>query len=269
MQKKDEKAIYAPGELSRVREKLGVTDAAEARRMAQVLGGEVGTERSLEPEKPAKKSGLNMPIETAGKGKPGRRIDIAAEDDEDDRYKGRFSGPYPGDDPTVPAKLSYGERVKIDKYAGSVLFEIKTSLQVLTSIFSFFKEPVDYVSPRFVIKRMNENYSKIERLVTSTRNLFPKNNIKRNNQLKRASIFVFKIIDTLRNWDIEQLAKNIASIQVHPRTAKVTDFAEVVRGIYRPLFIIEELNTEHLKTAFKLIYKILYIESPMDAKEKY
>ena len=31
-------AIYAPGELDRVRGKLGVTDDAEAKRMAQILG---------------------------------------------------------------------------------------------------------------------------------------------------------------------------------------------------------------------------------------
>jgi len=268
MPKKNDNAIYAPGELSRVREKLGVTDFVEAKRLAQVLGGEVGTERAPEPEKPVKK---RMPIDTVDKGKRGRRIDIAEndEDDKSSRYRIKISEPYPGDDPTVPARLKYRERVKIDQYAGQVTFEIKSSLQVITSIFSFFKEPVDYVNPRFVIKRMNEYYSKIEKLVTSTRNLFPKNNIKRNNQLKRASIFVFKVIDSLRNWDIEQLAKNIAEIQAHPRAAKVTDFAEIIRGIYRPLFIIEELSIEHIKIAFKLVYKILYIESPMEAKEKY
>jgi hypothetical protein len=271
MPKKNDNAIYAPGELSKVREKLGVTDAAEAKRLAQVLGGEVGTERNPEPEKPIKKPGLRMPVETAEKGKRGRRIDVSGndEDDKNDRFKIRLSDPYPGDDPTVPARLSYRERVKIDQFAGQVVFEIKNSLQVITSIFSFFKEPVDYVNPRFVIKRMNEYFSKIEKLVLSTRNLFPKNNIRRNNQLKRASLFVFKVINILRDWDIEQLAKNISEIQAHPRATKVTDFAEVVRGIYKPLFIIEELNTDHLKTAFKLVYKILYIESPMEAKEKY
>jgi hypothetical protein len=271
MPKKNDNAIYAPGELSKVREKLGVTDVAEAKRLAQVLGGEVGTERNPEPEKSGKKSGLRLPVNTAEKGKRGRRIDVSGndEDDKSSRAKIRFSGPYPGDDPTVPARLSYAERVKIDQFAGQVLFEIKSSIQVITSIFSFFKEPVDSVNPRFVIKRMNEYYSKIERLVTSTRNLFPKNNTKRNHQLKRASLFVFKVINILRDWDIEQLAKNIAEIQAHPRSAKVTDFADVLRGIYKPLFIIEELNTDHLKTAFKLVYKILYIESPMEAKEKY
>jgi hypothetical protein len=150
-----------------------------------------------------------------------------------------------------------------------MVFEIKSSMQVLKSVFSFFKEPVDYVNPRFVTKRMNEYYHKIERLVTSTRNLFPQSNTKRNNQLKRTSIFVYKVVDVLRTWEIESLASNIAELQARPRTAKVTDFAEILRGVFKPLYILEDLSVEDLKTAFKLVYKILYIESPMDAKEKY
>jgi hypothetical protein len=82
-------------------------------------------------------------------------------------------------------------------------------------------------------------------------------------------MFVYKILEVLRNWDIEQLAKSIHDLQSHPRAVKSTDFTEVLRGIYKPLFILEDLDAEAFKTAFKLVYKILYIESPMDAKEKY
>ncbi|MDR0320691.1 MAG: hypothetical protein LBI28_04240 [Treponema sp.] len=257
-------AIYAPGELSRVRDKLGVTDDAEAKRMAELLGGEVGTEREIVPT--SQKGGKDDT--SFGKSKR-RRIDLAGDEDEGGKSKGKQRGPYPGDDPTVPVKLNYSERVKIDQYAGQVIFEIKTALQVLISIFSFFREPVDYVSPRFVIVRMNEYFNKIERLVNAARSLFPKSNKKRDNQLRRVSPFVYKLFDTIRSWDIETLAKNIASLQAHPRSVKVTDFAEVLRDIYKPLYIIEDLNIENIKTAFKLIYKLLYIESPMDAKEKY
>jgi hypothetical protein len=270
----NKKGIYAPGELSRVREKLGVTDILEAKKMAEVLGGEVGTEREPELDlskvkKPFRR-GEGGKSSKEGKNKRGRKVDVAPEENTGSRFnKPKLTGPYPGDDPTVPARLSYGERVKIDQYAGQVVFEIKSSMQVLRSIFSFFKEPVDLVNPRFVTKRMNEYYHKVERLVTSTRNLFPQNNAKRNNQLKRASIFVYKVIDVLRTWDIEHLATNIAELQAHPRAVKVTDFAEVLRGIFKPLFILDDLNIENLKSAFKLVYKILYIESPMDAKEKY
>jgi len=268
MAKKD-KGIYAPGELSRVREKLGVADDAEAKKMMQLLGGEVGYERSLEDD-PTKKKAEKFESDSSKKKR--RRIDLAPDDDESSgssKSKAKRSGPYPGDDPSIPVRLRYGERVKIDQYAGQSSFEIKTSFQVLSSIFSFFRDPVDYVNPRFVTIRMNEYYNKIEKLVNATRGLIPKSNIKRNNQLKRASPFVYKILETIRSWDIETLAKGIAELQAHPRSIKVSDFSVVLRTIYKPIFVLDELSIDNIKSAFKLVYKILYIESPMEAKEKY
>jgi len=54
MAKKNTNAIYAPGELDRVRGNLGKIDENEAKRVADILGGEVGTERAPEPEQPAR-----------------------------------------------------------------------------------------------------------------------------------------------------------------------------------------------------------------------
>jgi hypothetical protein len=260
-------AIYAPGELNRVRNKLGVDDPAEAKRMAQMLGGEVGTERN-DDSNTIKKDKKSASI---GKGKKaGRRVDIAESDEESSISKSKSKNTvFPGDDPSVPSKLSYRERVKIDQYSGQLAFEIKNSIQVIQSIFSFFKEPVDYVNPRFITLRLNEYYAKIERLVTATRNLFPKGNNKRDKQLKMASPFVYKILDVLRSWNIEQIAVDIAELQARPRSVIATNCAEVLRYIYKPIFILDELNIENIKIAFKLIYKILYIESPIEAKDKY
>ena len=266
---KKSNAIYAPGELSRVRQKLGVVDNDEAKRMAQVLGGEVGTERT--PDNDAQKINKTrretVELVVGGKRKSRRRIDVAG--DEDDSTKTKSNEPYPGDDPSVPAKLGYIERVKMDQFSGQMVFEIKNSLQVFVSVLSFFKEPVDFVNPHFVTKRMNEYYHKIEKLVTSARNLFPKSNIKRNTQLKRASPFVYRVLDTIRGWNIEEIARNMADLQAHPRSVKTIDFTQILIDIYKPLFILADLNTENIKTAFKLVYKILYIENPMDAKERY
>jgi len=262
-------AIYEPGELNRVRDNLGVKDVEEAKKMAQILGGEIGTEKSAEVD-----SFLNRKNSFVGGKKRSRKVDVASASTEEENTGGWFNkpkriGPYPGDDPSVPARLSYAERVKIDQYAGQLIFEIKTSMQVLVSFFSFFREPVDFVNPRFVTVRMSEYFSKIEKLVNATRSLFPKNNTRRNNQLRRTSLLVYKILDTIRSWDIETISQNIAVLQSQPRTSRVADFADVMRGMLRPLFILEELNMENIKSSFKLIYKILYIESPMEAKEKY
>ena len=267
MAKKDN-AIYKPGELSNLRNKLGVTDQAEAKRLAQVLGGEVGTEQSVVSENLKNKKSRKDDVIIGGK--RSRRVNTPGDGQEErtNRAKSK-TDVYPGDDPTVMKKLSYMERVKMDQLSGHLFFEIKTSFQVLVSVFSFFKTPIDYVNPRFVTRRMNEYYLKLEKLVTSARTLLPKSNVKCNNQLKRTNPAVYKVLETIRRWNIEQIAKNISELQAHPRTVKVSDFTEILKLFYKPLYVLSDLSIEHIKAAFKLIYKILYIESPMDAKEKY
>ncbi|MDR0998938.1 MAG: hypothetical protein LBL70_07710 [Treponema sp.] len=268
MAKKD-KAIYAPGELDRVRNKLGVTDAKEARRLAEMLGGEVGVERSPEPETAPRlrKSGGTI----GGRGRPKHRIELPAGEEEQTGRKPLFSrGSDTADDPTVPVKASYFERVKMDKFCALPDFRIKSSFQVMTSILSFFNEPADLVNPYFINKRLNENYKWIEELVTSARTLFPRNNTKRNEKLKRISPPAYAILDVFRYWNIEKIAGEIGKVQNHPRNVKLAELSGLLKAVYRPIFILEQQNLEtHIKETFKLLYKLLYIESPIEAKEKY
>jgi hypothetical protein len=274
-------AIYAPGELDKVRGKLGNMNDQEAKRMAQLLGGEVGYERSPEPPDPGKNAKGKIKRETvelvvpgnSGK-RPRRHVEVL------DHEAENGGGPKPGisrlpgggdpaDDPSVQLKTSYRERVKMDRYAAQAEFEIKTSFQALVSMFSFFSEPPDYVYPRFVQRRMNDHYHKIEQLVSATRNLFPRNNAKRNERLKKTSPFVYAVLDVIRHWNIEKIDSDLVKIQSHPRAAKVSEFADILRAIYKPLFILENLDMDtHIKSAYKLLYKLLYIENPMEPKEK-
>jgi hypothetical protein len=272
MAKKSENAIYEPGELGKVRQKLGKMDQDEARRMANLLGGEVGTERSPEPPKPTfgRRRDVEMAVSGQYRKRRGRAIDVAGDDDE---YFGarqiKQSAPDPADNPQIQLKTSYGERLKMDRYASQFEYEIKNSMQVLVSAFSVMNEPVDYVNPRFITRRMNAYYNKIEQLVTATRSLFPRNNARRSERLKKTSHFVFTILDTIRYWNIESIGADLAKIQSHPRSVRVSEFAEILRAIYKPLFILEKLDTDvHIKGAYKLLYKLLYVENPTEPKEK-
>jgi hypothetical protein len=275
MAKKKPKAIYAPGELDRIRRKLKVSDA-EAKRMQEILGGEVGVERRETPDTGEKKGRfrsetVELVVGRGGRGrKAGRHVEVAEDDAErGGKKKAQVKENDPADDPSVQLKMSYSERVKMDRYAAQADFEIKNSGQALISVLSFFKEPVDYVNPRFVTKRMDEYYEKIEQLVTSTRTLFPRNNMKRNERMKRISPFVFTVLNTFRAWNIETISANLANLQASPRTAKTGDFAEILKLIYRPLFVLEQMDMEeHIKSAFKLLYKVLYLDNPREAQEK-
>jgi hypothetical protein len=273
------KAIYAPGELAKVRDKLGNLDDAEAKRMARILGGEVGYERTSPREDALHKRKVRhetVEVAVGGK-KPFRRVETADTDAAGEkreftakRKSFRKKTDDPVDDPSVPVKTGYWERVRIDKYMAQLEFEIKTSGQVLFSMLSFLNDPPDMVSPAFVNRRMNNYYKRIELLVTSVRSILPRNNLKRNERLKKASPFAFAVLDTIRYWNIDQISNNLSKIQAHPRNAKVQDFQDILRDIYRPLYLLEKLDPEtHIKGSFKLLYKILYIENPTEAKNKY
>ena len=276
MAKKD-KVTFAPGELSRVRDKLGYLDAEEAKKMAQKLGGEVGYERTDEEEKarqsPHRTRHERVNVKIGDRpSQPGRRVDLAPEV-EDDHSKKKFARPVglnPADDPSIPIKVGYWERVKMDRLAGQPEFEIKSGGQVFYSMISLFTDITDSVNPAFVTRRMTEYYKKIEVLVISTRNIFPRNNMRRNERMKKTAPLAYSILDVIRYWDIEKISGDLARIQSHPKSAKVSEFADILRAVYRPLFILGKLDQDaHIRGAYKILYKLLYIESPIEAQNKF
>ncbi|MDR2376458.1 MAG: hypothetical protein LBD96_08480 [Treponema sp.] len=267
-----EKAIYAPGELGQIRKKLGVTDDLEAKRMAKLLGGEVGVERNAQTEPKPKPSGKASegggPV---GSQRPKHRVELPSEE-ESELIKGvNVRRPAdPSDDPLIPVKASYFERIKMDRFCALSEFKIKSAAQAFMAALSFLGDPPDLVNPSFINKKLNAYYKTVERLVTSVRSLFPRNNTKRNEKLKRASPFAYRVLDVLRYWNLEKIASDIAKVQTHPRDIRITELSDILKNIYRPLFVLEQLETdEHIKASFKLLYKILYLESPIEAKEKF
>jgi len=271
-------AKYAPGELDRVRDKLGPLDADEARELARKLGGEVGYERTEDEERVRqgrRSRRENVDVKIGDRpGRPGRRVEMLSEFDDEDvkpgKKKERWNGIDPADDPAIPIKASYWERIKMDRYAGQPEFEIKTPGQVFSSMISLFSDVIDYISPIFVTRRMTEYYKKIEALVISTRNLFPRNNFRRNERMKKTAPLAYSILDAIRYWDIEKISGDLAKIQARPKNVKASDFADILRMIYKPLFILGRLNLDaHIRSTFKILYKLLYIESPIEAQNKY
>jgi hypothetical protein len=261
--------IYEPGELERVRNKLGVTDEAEAKRMALILGGVVGTEKSANPQ-PARKSagrikrGSELAVPGGRKKNLNQSLGIA----EGKKIKGKATEDT-ADDPMVQLRTPYSERLKMDRYASQYEFEIKTAWHAFVSMITFVGEPADYINPRFINKRMSVYCKKIERLVNATRGLFPRNDARRTERLKKASPFVFSILDTIRHWNIEFISEDFARLHDLPHPVKVAEFISILQAIYKPLFILEKLNVDiHIKGAYKMLFKLIQVENPAESMEK-
>lgn len=271
------KAVYEPGELDRVRKNLGEIDPDEARRLAEKLGGEVGIEKTqIQQERKHKTRDETVELKIGGRpgleAKQKRRIETI---DTQKAGSGRKKTEIklilnPEDDPSIPVKASYRERIKMDRFAAQAEFEIKNSSELIQSVLSIFGEPPDYINPDFSVRRMNEYYSRLENLVTATRTLLPRNNVQRNEALKKENSFYFMILDTIRYWNIEKISNDLARIQSRPRSIKSTDYSDILRYIYKPIYLLEKLDPEqHIREAYKTVYQLIYQENPKEAKIKY
>jgi len=255
-------AIYEPGELDRVRERLGEVDVAEAKRMALVLGGEVGTEKSP-IEQPQAKTAGRLRRETVNVSIPGRERRTASASQEPQAR--RLAEPDHSDNPNVQLVTPYLERVKMDRLASLPEFEIKSLRQVIAALFSHGKSGSDYVNPRFTTHRMTAYYDKMEQLVVSTRTLFPRNDVQRAEAVKRSSPYAFEILDTIRQWNIERIGGDLSKMQSRLHKVRVSDYADILRLFYKPMFLLDKLDpSTHIKGAYELLYGIL----PIDSAEK-
>ncbi|MCX7949389.1 MAG: hypothetical protein N2509_04680 [Treponemataceae bacterium] len=267
-------AIYEPGELDRIRQKLGPLDPEEARQLAQKLGGEVGVEKTYVPHREqTHRKGREETVSVSVKGSaPRHRVEVIEQEDETKGRRKNKKAPSSAseDDPTKTFHLSYRERVKMDRWASDVTFEIKSPIQVLFSILSVFKDPPDLVYHRFVTERMNEYYGKLEALVTAVRSLLPRNNVHRNETFRLRYPFAYQVMDTLRYWNIELITSELGRLQAHPRTVQVSDFSDILKAFYRPIILLEQLDIEHhIKPLFKILYTFLYQENPQEAQQKH
>ncbi|OHE70466.1 MAG: hypothetical protein A2Z99_12780 [Treponema sp. GWB1_62_6] len=287
-------AVYEPGELDRVRQRLGSVDAQEAKRIASRLGGEVGIERVKQAavhDKRTRSREELVDVSVGGRGEPSggkpprRHVELIADESPDRARakakerksgsaevssKGAPGGAPSGEDEGGTPRPSYRERLRMDRYAAQPEFEIKNPGQTLYSMLSFFGDPPDLVNSAFATRRMNEYYHRLELLVASTRTLLPRHNRLREERLRAQFPFAYRVLDVIRQWNIELIASELARIQARPRDSVVADYADILRTFYLPLFLLERLDPEtHVREAYRSLYKQLLLDNPVEAKEKF
>ncbi|GMO42007.1 MAG: hypothetical protein Ta2F_18010 [Termitinemataceae bacterium] len=269
----DKKPVYAPGELDKVKSRLGPINEKEAKRMQQILGGEIGVEKSVQQKEKLNGSGKGG---SAGKGggggssgakKPKRIVELPPEDDETLESNKRKEEKYI----KFPIAIaSYSERVKMDILAGEGEYGIKTVWQVFISRISFFKPPPDKLSRWFVKDMINEYYDQFENIVTQTRLMFPRSNLELTTKLKKASLFAYNVLDTIRQIRLDTMTSEIGHVQLHPRDALANEFAYLLREIYKPIYLLQRLDVDnHIAEAYNTLYKIIFLDNPNSETEKF
>ncbi len=232
---------YQPGELKKVKEKLGQLSREEAKRMTEILGGEIGiektdqhiNERYMEILDRNRRKGENKWINQAP---------AASSIWQEEKSK-------------TPIRYSYMERIKLYFLASHPDHSIKTTRQIVSAIFDIFLKQKNYVNSHLI---ENSNYlffKSIKTLVSSTR--FISKNIQKKYIRREENPFYWIIIDIICSWDIESIQDEIFRLKHNPKQITLDSCLPLIKLVYTPLIRLSKLNPENdIRSAVKYAYKL-------------
>ena len=266
---------YRPGELDRVRGRLGPLAEEEAKRMADLLGGEVGTEATdaaLEASYQRLRRSSTAPPAVGRKGvgparKPAARTAAktgATAGATSARGARRSStaaaaGAADGAPPVAielgaASQLGYRDRVKIDFWAARHGYRLKSLGGAVASLLSFAGGR-DYVSARFVREISSTMFGHIEKIATASAALTAAT--ERVAATSDAiSVLSRQIVSTFAEWDIRPIHQQLTSLQRTPRTVQFRQLDDLLRRIYRPLLLLGEVDDVAAAHALREYYEV-------------
>ena len=251
---------YNPGELDRTRNNLGSLSREEAKRMAERLGGEVGIEKTdkalQEKYDRIKKESETRAMAAAGKYHPrNKKSDRkTAQKEKDDNA---YSGHYKRKKLNTIAKISYFDRIKIDRIASRPEHRIKSRAAVISSYLSFLVKNRDLVNPEFIIDGDRYFYAHIEILVAKLRKLLKQ--VDPATYTDYINPFYREILDLLTSWDLRKMNMILAGLQKNPRNRDIRECAELCRLIYFPVFRLGNTDLKFVYGAVERLFKVIQL----------
>ena len=269
---------YNPGDLDRTRSNLGELSREEADRMKEILGGEIGIERTddelLHKYEDIRKMSASKTSggRNAGGGSSGTVISSDSRSGTDLHGSGQKSSEsfrelhksaltaYTGhyiSRKSHKNRLSYFERIKIDRMAARPEHKIKTRSAVVSAYLSFLFKNRDTVNPEFIMESENFFYRHIESLVTDLKAML---------KMVRPSIFknyinpyYRELLKILISWNLEELSSLMSDLQKAPRNREIQDCGRLCTVIYKPIISVGHIDTKHLYAAVDRLFQVLII----------
>jgi hypothetical protein len=153
-------------------------------------------------------------------------------------------------------RITYADRIQMDRFLALPEFRIKSFWQVVYSTFSFFRSPPDKVCRYFVSKRLPKICDTLEQLISAVRIIFPRNNLTKNARLREYSFFSYKVLNVIRHWNISRIAALTGFLQNHAGNVYLSDLKHLIRLIYQPIFILDAVDAdEHMPFILNNLYR--------------
>lgn len=265
MENQEKKPVfkYEPGELERTRKNLGFVDSDEAKKIADLLGGEVGLEKSAPIDEKAIKK-----VRDAQRNSALRNNSSGNRERKQEENTNTLVGTTPTEQPTVLVKsvasspvvksvlphMEYAEKLKIDKIMMDPVYKIKNDYGFFNFFVNLRKGNQDRVASQFVgatlstyVFRLTNLYEKVLQLIS----LAPKHvqgKIDKNDEMQ------YRLLRKIREWAIPSLTGTYKSLEKRGSGYDIQSLIPVTRQIYRMILSCFYLGEKRFIEYGKLIY---------------
>lgn len=260
--------IYNPGELERVRNNLGRISPEEAKRVASLLGGEIGVERNERPT-PHKRHTAPIAEKTREHTRTGAHRETRGRQDLSANQPHGTSALEPQQHTarrTIGRNVtSFIETVKKNFLAARKEYGLKTYAGSIASLLSFILPVPDYVHPTFVLGSRKLITESVEEFVLLARRL-----VRSNDEafMKALAVnpFYLKVLQTICTWDIATVHRELSRFRLGPERLRFSECREFTIALYRPYLILHRLAPErHIGAALEYALGCALTTSQPDA----
>lgn len=232
---------YKPGELTKVKKNLGTLSRNEAKRMSEILGGEIGIEKTDQ--------NINDRYQEIFKNSKNKTEDRWIE-----RSPQVNSSILKKENKSI-INYTYIEKIKLYYLASHPDHGVKTMQQTIKAIFDLLSKQKNYINPG-LLDSSNYFFSKsIKTLVKSTRII--SKSIQKKYIRREEKPFFWLIADTICTWDIEGIQEEIFKLKHESRNVTIESWAPIVKLIYTPLIKLSKLNRKNdIEGTIIYLYKL-------------
>ena len=240
--KQKPKAIYEPGELDKVRKNLGEISPEEAMRVANVLGGEVGIEKSPQYDNFSKNRGTYIKVKQD-------RVLPARTQISGSSEKSSQPAPIIFSLPNISSK----EKTLIDKLMSSPEYKIKRPQNFINFLFSIGKLP-DRVSEDFISITLLNYIGHLQKFISCIKRLMSAGSETYKEKIKTIFNTKYKMLNYVTKIDLDIIQDLYKQLAKTPNQITVSRLIPFIKLIYKPLITLYFLGDNRITSYIKAAY---------------
>lgn len=254
---------YEPGELDKTRKNLGFIEADEAKKMVQVLGGEVGLEKSAPvDEKAIRRVRSARMTQELREGNFASRSSRNSESDDGVRVVKSTVPPATAATPTagttVPKdilpRLDSKTRSRMDKLMMLPEYGIKTNYGIFNFLNGFRKNGHDRIAEQFVSVTMQSYVSRLCSFQSNVLKLVSVAPKPVQEKIARNPALQYRMLRTINDWSVQSLDTMYKSILRNPSSVTTTSLVNVTRLIYKLVLSVFFIGEQKFVDLLKNVY---------------